>query len=243
MVAGRFYVGTVAVLICWVGVLGCTEKDAAPTVDEAQVEEQSRIEQEESRRQEHVAGLTERAAALRAAIGGARGQAEQGESGLPAKLDEALGEARARLAEAESALAKLGETSGDAWEAARTRADEALSRLDSAWQQASTALSDWERRETEALAASVEGSARYDASTGLIRGFDGSHYPPYRPATVRRVQEGLRRAGLYAGPVHGHLDQGTMDAIAQFQKAEGLGASGVPSPRTRHYLFEHPHSN
>jgi hypothetical protein len=43
--------------------------------------------------------------------------------------------------------------------------------------------------------------------------------------------------------VHGHLDQGTMDAIAQFQEAEGLAASGVPSPRTRHYLFEHPHSS
>lgn len=242
MQAKRFYAGAAIGLLCSIGILGCGEKkEAAPAVVEEEVEEQKRREEEESRRQGEVTALAGRAQSLRSAMGGAAGQPEAGSGALPAKLDEALSEARNRLAEAERGLEALRGASGGAWEAARAEVAGAMDALESTWQQASAALADWESREAAALAASGQGPARYDSATGLIRGLDGSAYPPYRPATVERVQARMRLQGLYAGPVHGHLDQGTMDAIARFQEAEGLGASGVPSPRTRHRLFEHPH--
>jgi len=71
----------------------------------------------------------------------------------------------------------------------------------------------------------------------LVRGLDGGYYEPYSPDLIESVQGGLKIWGLYEGEVNGILDQATMRAIGDFQKAHGLAVSGVPSPQTRKALF------
>lgn len=78
---------------------------------------------------------------------------------------------------------------------------------------------------------------------GLIDGFDGELYEGYLPRTIRRTQRGLRSRGLYDGPIHGVLDQRTMEAIYAFQAASpGLQRCGVPTPRTRTLLEQGSHT-
>jgi hypothetical protein len=78
---------------------------------------------------------------------------------------------------------------------------------------------------------------------GLIVGLDGELYEPYLPATIERVQVGLRTRGLYDGPVNGILDAPTMRAIYEFQEASyGLQRCGVPTPRTRRLLEQGSHT-
>lgn len=72
----------------------------------------------------------------------------------------------------------------------------------------------------------------------LIKGLDGGTYEPYSPAVIEKVQTALKEKGLYQGEVDGELDESTMKAIGEFQKANNLTVSGVPSPSTRGLLIE-----
>lgn len=76
--------------------------------------------------------------------------------------------------------------------------------------------------------------------------FTGNHpeeaYPNDAPALTspgdyadlfRRAQESLHRHGFDAGPVNGDFSAKTQAALAQFQIAEGLPASGMLDDPTR----------
>ena len=54
---------------------------------------------------------------------------------------------------------------------------------------------------------------------------------PYQPL-VRRVQERLHQLGFDAGPVNGEFGEKTQAALAQFQLANLLPASGMPDAKT-----------
>ena len=60
----------------------------------------------------------------------------------------------------------------------------------------------------------------------------------YKPAAIEALQTALKAQGLYEGEVNGELDKVTMEAIGEFQKANHLMVSGVPSPATRKLLLE-----
>ncbi len=85
---------------------------------------------------------------------------------------------------------------------------------------------------TAGAANATAASSRHD----LVKGLDGSHYLPYKPTIVREAQQALEQKGLYSGKIDGILDTATMRATADFQRKNGLRASGVPTPRTRHAL-------
>jgi peptidoglycan hydrolase-like protein with peptidoglycan-binding domain len=72
----------------------------------------------------------------------------------------------------------------------------------------------------------------------LVKGLDGGTYERYSSAVVEKVQTALKEKGLYQGEVNGELDEPTMNAIGEFQKANNLTVSGVPSPSTRRLLLE-----
>ena len=72
----------------------------------------------------------------------------------------------------------------------------------------------------------------------LVLGLNGGEYPPYLASVVRETQQFLFDRQLYDGPVTGILDETTMQAIAEFQQANGIVASGVPSPETREAMQE-----
>jgi ferric-dicitrate binding protein FerR (iron transport regulator) len=67
---------------------------------------------------------------------------------------------------------------------------------------------------------------------------DGRWYPTYRADVVRWVQQALKAANVYPGPVNGRLDAPTMEGLKQFQVRAGLHPSGVPTPLTRRALRE-----
>ena len=50
--------------------------------------------------------------------------------------------------------------------------------------------------------------------------------------TIRNIQEALRRAGFYSGPVDGVMGKKTKEAIINFQKSKGLKADGIVGKRT-----------
>ncbi len=67
----------------------------------------------------------------------------------------------------------------------------------------------------------------------MIQGLDGGSYENVCPSVMKNVQVALQAKGLYAGPISGVLDEATLNAIGEYQKANGLRVSGVPSPATR----------
>jgi len=70
----------------------------------------------------------------------------------------------------------------------------------------------------------------------MIQGVDGGTYENYYPSVVKNVQTALQTEGLYDGPISGVLDERTSNSLAEYQKANNLRASGVPTPRTREAL-------
>ena len=84
------------------------------------------------------------------------------------------------------------------------------------------------------------GTPRWAGSKGngwiMIEGADGGRYENYYPSVVKNVQTALQTEGLYEGPISGVLDEMTSNALAEYQKANNLRASGVPTPRTREAL-------
>ena len=81
------------------------------------------------------------------------------------------------------------------------------------------------------------GTPRWAGSKGngwiMIEGADGGRYENYYPSVVKNVQTALQAEGLYDGPISGVLDEATSNALAVYQKANKLRASGVPTPLTR----------
>ena len=84
------------------------------------------------------------------------------------------------------------------------------------------------------------GTPRWAGTKGngwiMIEGVDGGRYENYYPSVVKNVQTALQTEGLYNGPISGVLDEMTSNALAEYQKANNLRASGVPTPRTREAL-------
>ena len=84
------------------------------------------------------------------------------------------------------------------------------------------------------------GTPRWAGSKGngwiMIEGADGGRYENYYPSVVKNVQTALQTEGLYEGPISGVLDEMTSNALVEYQKANNLRASGVPTPRTRQAL-------
>lgn len=52
------------------------------------------------------------------------------------------------------------------------------------------------------------------------------------PAAVRALQEILKTAGLYSGPVDGKFGRGTEAAVRAFQERAGIGVDGAVGPQT-----------
>jgi peptidoglycan hydrolase-like protein with peptidoglycan-binding domain len=53
-----------------------------------------------------------------------------------------------------------------------------------------------------------------------------------KPDRNKEVQQALKAAGFYAGPVDGKIGPKTKKAIEEFQKSRGLKADGKVGPRT-----------
>ena len=70
----------------------------------------------------------------------------------------------------------------------------------------------------------------------MIRSSDGGTYENYYPSVVKNVQTALQAEGLYDGPISGVLDEATSNALGEYQKANNLRVSGVPTVRTREAL-------
>lgn len=96
----------------------------------------------------------------------------------------------------------------------------------------------------DSLSTSTPGPIQWAGSKGngwiMIQGLDGGTYENYYPSTVKNVQTALQEQGLYNGPISGVLDDMTVNALGEFQKANNLHVSGVPTPRTREALKNPP---
>ena len=55
--------------------------------------------------------------------------------------------------------------------------------------------------------------------------------------TLRRVQQRLKEKGLYPGAVDGRFGEATAEAIARYQRQQGLPPTGLPDYATLHRLF------
>jgi len=86
-------------------------------------------------------------------------------------------------------------------------------------------------------ASAQEVAASEQKEKVLITGLDGGQYEDYKAALVTRVQEALKKEGFYTGEVNSELDEATMNALAEYQKKNGLLPSGVPTPQTRKQLL------
>jgi hypothetical protein len=87
-------------------------------------------------------------------------------------------------------------------------------------------------------ASAQETTASEHKARVLIKGVDGGDYEAYKPSLVTRVQEALKKEGVYDGEANGKLDESTMNALAEYQRKNGVQASGVPSPKTRERLLK-----
>lgn len=99
----------------------------------------------------------------------------------------------------------------------------------------------------ESPTTSTPGPIRWAGSKGngwiMIRGLDDGTYENYYPSVVKDVQMALQAQGLYNGPISGMLDDMTVNALGEFQKANNLHVSGMPTPRTREALKNPPQAD
>ena len=99
----------------------------------------------------------------------------------------------------------------------------------------------------ESPTTSTPGPIRWAGSKGngwiMIRGLDDGTYENYYPSVVKDVQMALQDQGLYNGPISGMLDDMTVNALGEFQKATNLHVSGMPTPRTREALKNPPQAD
>ena len=61
---------------------------------------------------------------------------------------------------------------------------------------------------------------------------------PFKPST-KEIQTALKNAGFYSGEVDGKLGPKSKQAVADFQKANGLTADGKVGPKTWALLGKH----
>lgn len=227
----------IAVLILAMGAFGCGEEPAEQTPEAPAVDaEEQRRAAEAARRQEETAALAQRASGLEeevASLVGGVGSAQD----LPAELGSRVATATAKAEEVRRLAAELEQQSGEAWEATQQSLETALGELESARSQAAAAVGEWQQKEAEAQAARSEGESPINPETGLIEGLDEGQYDQYLVSVVQRVQQRLRREGLYAGPVDGIFGRATLEAVGAYQESQELHVSGVPSPMTRARLF------
>lgn len=59
---------------------------------------------------------------------------------------------------------------------------------------------------------------------------------PYDEDTVRKAQQALKQKGFDPGPVNGVMGDETQQAIKEFQKANGLSATGILDEKTKKEL-------
>lgn len=55
--------------------------------------------------------------------------------------------------------------------------------------------------------------------------------------TIQELQKALRNAGFYVGSIDGKMGPSTLNAIKEFQKANGLKADGVAGTKTKNLLI------
>ena len=95
-----------------------------------------------------------------------------------------------------------------------------------------------------APASGTPGSLRWAGVNGngwiMILGLDGETYENYYPSVVTNVQTALQAEGFYDGPISGVLDEATSNALGEYQQANNLYVSGVPTVRTREALRSSP---
>jgi hypothetical protein len=214
--------------------VACSKPEPAPVEDPA-VAAQAQQEQEAARRAEAAKALGGRLASVTASIEPLVDSA--GTAQLPSALEESATDLRAKVAEVQSLESQLASATGDAWDTANNRLEEALGDLENASRAAAASLSDWKSREQAAIEARASEGMPIDPQTGLLKGMDGGDYEQYKISVVERVQERLRTLGLYAGPADGVFDVPLRTAVGSFQEQEELPVSGVPSPMTRSRLF------
>lgn len=217
---------------------GACDREPAPPKEPVKSEEEIRREQEAARRADQTAALAQRVSQVTGSAGDLRARVEGMQFGAPASVQARVDEVVGKSAEPERLLVELQQASGDAWEAAHSRLEAALTEVEGARATAATALEEWQGKEQQALAARQDAESPVDPATGLIRGLDGGDYEQYLISVVEKVQEHLRRQGKYAGPVDGRFDRATLEAVGRFQEEHELQVSGVPSPMTRGRLFD-----
>ncbi|MGD9471046.1 MAG: peptidoglycan-binding protein [Novosphingobium sp.] len=66
----------------------------------------------------------------------------------------------------------------------------------------------------------------------LVEVGDGTNRALVYEAILKRAQAALKRRGLYRGAEDGSFSPALRDAVKQFQKQQGLTATGVPDPAT-----------
>lgn len=93
-------------------------------------------------------------------------------------------------------------------------------------------------REIETLENELE--ARSSRSVRAVERPDIVHEPAQ--LSKKQIQEALKNAGFYEGPIDGKIGLKSKDAILAFQKENGLKVDGVVGPQTsselRRYLNE-----
>lgn len=85
-------------------------------------------------------------------------------------------------------------------------------------------------------AAAQEQRTQEQGEAALIEGLDGAPYEACEPSVVEDVQQALKDQDLYQGEVTRVLDEATMEAIAEFQRQNGIMVNGIPTPNTREAL-------
>ena len=89
-----------------------------------------------------------------------------------------------------------------------------------------------------ALLVNALGEERLRARSAVVE-YETDEGTDYVYAEVlRRAQQRLADAGLYAGPINGALDSATKDALRRFQAERDLAATGLPDQRTLAMLFD-----
>ena len=97
-----------------------------------------------------------------------------------------------------------------------------LVRLDQSLQDTRSAVQSSDARSVSSFASGYTSSASEGAMVGgMYRTPSGFEVPSVN------IQKALKKAGYYSGPLDGKVGPGTRDAIAAFQKDNGLTADGV----------------
>ncbi len=101
-----------------------------------------------------------------------------------------------------------------------------LVRLDQSLQDTRASIQSQEGNGGGSQSSSVGSSAEGSSVGGMYRTPSGFEIPSVN------IQKALKKAGYYNGAIDGKVGPGTRDAIAAFQKDNGLGSDGVCGRQT-----------